>query len=115
MGEVTCVACHSKPYWKVILGVLSTGGIERRRLQLPCTVSQGSMLKCMLLLGGGKDLKFTFLTPGEGVSQGTPPMGEGVEAPSLWEKGLRSLLLGREIPEEGIFLGRGLGRGMGMD
>lgn len=38
-------------------------------------------------------------------------MGEGVLAPSLREEGLRSLLLGREIPEEGIFLRRGLGLG----
>lgn len=81
-------------------------------MQLPCTVSKGSMLKGMLLLGGGKDLKFTFLTPGEGVlSRDSPYGGKGLITPSLREEGLRSLLLGREIPEEGIFLGMGRGKG----
>lgn len=61
------------------------------------TVSKGSMLRGMLLPRGGKVKKYTFLTPGEGVSYETHPMGEGTTVPSLE----------REIPEEGVSLGKG--------
>lgn len=60
-------------------------------MQLPRTVSLGSMLQTCSLQGG-EDCEKSF-SPWEGGSLRRLP---------AWEKGLRSLLSEREIPEEGI-------------
>ena len=73
-------------------GGKGTGG-QRWQTQLPRAISKGSM--CMHALS----------REGEAVKS-LPLSGRGGSLRRLptWEKGLRSLLLGREIPEEGISL-----------
>lgn len=71
------------------------GGIEMADAAPSHHLSRGACYR-HALLQGGKGLEQLFSLWG----------GESLRRLPTWEKGLRSLLLGREIPEEGISLGR---------
>ena len=73
-------------------------GVTRRQMQLPHAVCKGSM-SSTCSLQGGKGCEKPF----------SPWEGESLRRLPAWEKGLRPLLPGREIPEEGISLNKGSG------